>query len=116
MWHLPILAGVAVFTALVVAVITITLASIYKWFQSRHKITAEQGEVIGVTIADRLNGKPYVQVDGVFSGKPKLSQLVQVVYDKKGNKILDARGITSSDVEKEVVRLHDEGQGVVVYN
>jgi len=115
-YHLAILAAVAAATVIFVAIVAITVTKIVQWFRSRGKLMAEHHDAIAVGIATRLRNRQFAEVTGVFDGSAKENQLVQAIYDTKTGKILEARGLTSSSVDDEVVQVYEKGNGLVVYS
>ncbi|MEU8660035.1 hypothetical protein [Actinoplanes philippinensis] len=111
-----IAAAIAFFGAIVVAVVAITVDKIVTWFRSRGRIKAENSSVIAFSLAERIKEKKYVEVGGVFNNRPTNTRIVQGFYDMDTETIVDARAMASSQApDEEIVRQHDEGDGLVVY-
>jgi hypothetical protein len=110
-------AAIAFFGAVAVAVVAITIRKIYQWFQARGKIKAENSSVLAFTLADRINAKKYVEVPGVFEGRPSNTRIVQGFYDVDRDKIIEARALASATPpeDRAIITRHEEGEGLVIY-
>ncbi len=106
------------FGAIVVAVTVVTIMKIVDWFRSRGRIKTEHAQSLAFTLAVRIKDKKYVEVNGVFDGKPTNTQIIQGFYDPVEDKIVDARAMASDKppADNDIARLHDEGDGLVIYN
>lgn len=111
-------AAISFLGTVVTAVVVITLVKIIDWFRSRGKIKAENKDAIAFTLAERINNKKYVEVGGVFDGRPTNTRIVQGFYDQARDQVLDVRALSSNraPTDAEIQRNHDEGQGLVVYS
>jgi hypothetical protein len=109
--------AITFFGGLALAIIAITVKRIYQWFQARGKIKAENSRVLAFTLAERINNKKYVEVQGVFSGRSEPTRIVQGFYDTENERIIDARALASSSrPDRQIVEQHDEGDGLVIYS
>lgn len=109
-----IFAALAAASAVAIAAITITMKNIMDWFRARARIITSYRRAIRFTIAEKINGKKYTEIPGVFGGQTAMTRIVQGVYDLDDSKIIDARVMESAArVEDErVVSLHEKGQGM----
>lgn len=101
---------------LVVALIALTIKKLIEWFKARKKIPVTDQDRIGVILTQRMNNHKYVEVPGVFNRKYSETQLVQAIYDRSADKIVDARAISSGEIEdEELLRLNDKGDGMIIF-
>ncbi|MGN9913285.1 hypothetical protein ACTMTJ_37680 [Phytohabitans sp. LJ34] len=109
--------AIAFFGALAVAIVAISVKRIFQWFRARGKIKEENANVIAFTLAERIKGKQYVEVPGVFDNKPTNTRIVQGFYDLNTETIVDARAMASSSPPEDeaIVTQHDQGEGLVIY-
>jgi hypothetical protein len=99
-----------------VVFVAVTLNELYSWFKDRSAIKAGNKDIVAFTLAQRIDGKEYVEVPGVFSGSHR-TQIVQGFYDEKTKKVLEGRVMKSNKAtEPTVAEMHKNGAGVVVYN
>jgi len=111
-----IAAAIAFLGPLVVAVVAITIRRIWNWFRTRGQIKASNADAIAFTLADRLENKQYTEVTGVFGATPKRNQIVQGFYGAGTGRLIEARGIASSEAaEQRVIQQHEAGRGLVIY-
>lgn len=103
--------------AVVVYVVALTVTALEEWIRSRSHIGAADADVIGVELANRLANKNYVEMPGVFRNQPANTRMVQVIYNKRTQEILDSRRIASAVTPAmEVINRHAAGNGMVVYS
>lgn len=99
-----------------VVFVAVTIDELYSWFRNRNAIKTNNKDIIGFTLAQRINGKDYVTVPGVFSGSHR-TQVVQGLYDQKANKVIEGRLMKSNKLTgPEVVTMHRDGSGLVLYS
>lgn len=92
--------------------VAVTLDELYSWFKNRNAVKANNKEIVAFTLAQRINGKQYVVVPGVFSGSHR-TQIVQGLYNEKTNELLEARMLKSNKTtEPAVVEMHRNGLAV----
>lgn len=110
------LSVIAYFAVAAVVFVAVTLDELYSWFKNRNAIKANNKDIIGFTLAQRINGKDYVTVPGVFSGSHG-TQVVQGLYDQKANKVIEGRLMKSNKITaSDVVTMHHDGAGLVLYS
>src|SRR2546429_4644344 len=96
--------------------VALTVTALEEWIRSRSHIGANDTDVIGVELASRLANKNYVEMRGVFRNQPANTRMVQVIYNKRTQQILDSRRIASRvSPAMEVINRHAAGSGMVVY-
>ena len=61
-----------------------------------------------------INNNKFVEIPGLFSGKTGSNRIVQAIYDKKENKILDMRAIVANNIAPELAQAHSR-ESLVVY-
>jgi hypothetical protein len=86
--------GITVF----VQILALTIAKLVNWFTSKKRISMATRDTVGVVLAQRLNSRNYATIPGVFNKSGK-TQLVQAMFDTASQKIIDARAVTSGDVD-----------------
>ena len=87
----------------VVALVALSIKKLIEWFRARRHISIANRNVIGVAIAQRLNNKQYVEIPGVFGASNASTQVVQAIYDRDRDKVLDARAIRSGRVRRGIL-------------
>ncbi len=92
--------------AVVVTVAAITLAGLMEWFEEREQVLEKNKNALAFTLGTMINNKQYVEVPGLFSGKTGSNRIIQGIYDKKANKILDMRAISGSRLEPALAQAH----------
>jgi len=92
--------------AVVVTVAALTVAGIAAWFQEREAILDSNKDALAFTLGAMINNKQYVEIPGLFSGKPGANRIVQGIYDTKQNKILAMRAVSASNVDPAIKRAH----------
>lgn len=92
--------------AVVVTVAAITLAGLMEWFEEREQVLEKNKNALAFTLGTMINNKQYVEVPGLFSGKTGSNRIIQGIYDKKTNKILDMRAISGSRLEPALAQAH----------
>jgi hypothetical protein len=102
------------FLALVVTAAAITLAGIMEWFEEREQILEQNKDALAISIGSMIENKQYVEIPGLFAQKSGTNRVIQAIYDKKENKIIDMRAITANAIEPEIARAHAQ-QNLVVY-
>jgi hypothetical protein len=116
----PVTISLAALTvsAVAVAAIAITGKSIIDWFRARARIITSYRRAVAFTVAERINGKKYIEVPGVFGGQTATTRIVQGFYDLEDSKIIEARAIESSVKvqDEEVISAHEAGGGLVIYS
>ena len=96
--------------------VALTTAALSQWFKARGSIAASDADVIGATIASRIANRNYVEMPDVFRGKPNNTRIVQAIYNKRTNAVIDARLIASRVAPaREIIDKHAAGDGVVIY-
>ena len=100
--------------ALVVTVGTITLAGLAEWFQAREQILERNKNTLAISIGSMIENKQFVEIPGLFNGKIGSNRIVQAIYDKKENKIIDMRALVASKVAPEIAQAHAR-ENLVVY-
>ena len=100
--------------ALVVTAATITLAGLMEWFEAREQILDDNKDALAISIGSMINNNQYVEIPGLFKGKTGSNRVVQAIYDKKQNKIIDMRAIVANKVEPQIAQAHAQ-KGLVVY-
>ena len=113
----PISLSALIYLGVVAVVfVAVTLNELYSWFKNRTSIKANNKDIVAFTLAQRIDGKAYVEVPGVFAGTHR-TQIVQGFYDEKTRKVIEGRLMKSNKAtESTVVKMHENGAGVVVYN
>ena len=111
----PISLSVIIYFGVVAVVfIAVTLDELYSWFKNRNAVKANNKEIVAFTLAQRINGKQYLEVPGVFLGSHR-TQIVQGFYNEKTRKVIEGRLLKSNKTtEPEVVEMHKNA--LVVYN
>jgi hypothetical protein len=103
--------GITVF----IQILALTIAKLVNWFTSKRRLSLATRDTVGVVLAQRLNNRNYATIPGVFNKSAK-TQLVQAMFDTASQRIVDARAITSGDVDD--ARLADglrSGDGMLVF-
>jgi hypothetical protein len=115
----PFSIGVAIAAfvgTVVVALVALSIKKLAEWFKARRHISTANRNVIGVAIAKRLNNKQYVEIPGVFGSKPTETQVVQAIYDRDRDEVVDARAIRSGvSTDAELVGHMNRGDGMIVF-
>jgi len=113
----PFTIGALVYAGTVaVAAIIVTVAELYNWFRNRSAIKKSNQNIVAFTLAQRINGKNYVEVPGVFDGSTHATQMIQGFYDAKRNELVAGRIIkTDKQADVGVQEFHDRGNGIVTY-
>ena len=113
----PITLAILAYTAFTIIIyVSITISTIVDWFHNRSALKEENKQLVAFTLADRLNGKQYAEVSGVFGQSTTPNRVIQGLYDKGSNKIVDARKVLGRKVDDDVVAQHQKGAGLVVYS
>lgn len=108
--------AISLIGGIAVAIMAITLKRIFQWFRARGQIKTENNQVIAFTLAERINNKQYVEVQGVFDNKPHNTRIIQGFYDRSADRIVEARALATSDApDQEIIDRHDDGDGLVIY-
>jgi hypothetical protein len=103
--------------AVVLYTVALTVTTLQQWIRSRSHIGAYDADVIGVELASRLANKSYVEMPNVFRNQPTNTRMVQAIYNKRTNKVLDSRLVASAvSPAMEVIKQHAAGNGLVVYS
>jgi hypothetical protein len=103
--------------AVVLYTVALTVAALEEWISSRSAIGAADADVIGVELANRLANNNYISMPGVFRKEPLNTRMVQVIYNKRTQQILDSRKIASKvSPSMEVIKRHDAANGMLVYS
>lgn|ERR1700761_3838922 len=100
--------------ALLVTAAAITLAGLAEWFQEREHILEKNKNALAISIGSMIDNKQYVEIPGLFSGKSGSNKIVQAIYDRKDNKIIDMRAVVSDKMAPELAQAH-AAQNLVVY-
>lgn len=100
--------------ALVVTAVTITLAGLAEWFQEREQILVNNKDALAISIGSMIENKQFVEIPGLFSGHTGSNKIVQAIYDKKENKIIEMRAIVANNIAPEIAQAHAR-ENLVVY-
>jgi hypothetical protein len=98
----------------VVALTAITLAGLAAWFQEREQVLDKNKNALAFTLSTMINNKQYVEIPGLFGTKAGSSRLIQGIYDKQQNKILDMRAITADRVDSQIAQAHAQ-ESLAIY-
>ena len=103
--------------AVVLYTVALTVTTLQQWIRSKSHIGAQDADVIGVEVANRLANQSYVEMPGVFRNQPTNTRMVQAIYNKRTGQILDSRRIASAiSPAMDVITKHAAGNGMVVYS
>lgn len=102
---------------LVFAAIVISLQRLVDWFRSRGQIKQKNANAVAFSLAERINGRQYAEIGGVFGNTSAPTRIVQGFYDRETEEIIDARAVSSTQEVKDqdVIRAHDDSGGLVLY-
>lgn len=109
--------AIAAFVGTVVVVLLVlSIAKLIEWFKARKRVSVANRNTIGVVITKRLNSKNYVEIPGVFNTREADTQLVQAIYDRDNDEVLDARAVRSGQTDDEALIRHNEkGDGMIIF-
>jgi hypothetical protein len=99
----------------VVSLTAITLATLAEWFQQREELLDKNKGALAFTIGAMIDNKQFVEFPGLFSGKAGSTRIVQGIYDKKTNKILEMRALTANKIAPEIAQAHAH-DNLVIYS
>ena len=95
--------------------VTVTFDELISWFKDCGTIVTSNKDIIAFTVAQRINGKDYTAAPGIFPGSHR-TQIIQGLYNRKTTAVIEQRLIKSNRVTAaDVVKMHDDGAGFVVY-
>jgi len=93
------LGGAAAVTGAVVHITRLTLTEVLNWFQSHRHLSANDKELIGVTIKEAIQDGKYVIVQGVFNNRTA--------------RMVESRKIMADQIDDELARKHTYRKRVV---
>lgn len=100
--------------AVVVTAGVITLAGLMEWFEEREQILEQNKDALAISIGSMIENKKYVEIPGLFSQKSSPNRVIQAIYDKKENKIIDMRAIAANRIDPGIAQAHAQ-ENLVVY-
>jgi hypothetical protein len=101
--------------AVVVAVAVLTVSGLAEWFRDREGLLERNKDALAFTLGSMIDNKQYVEIPGLFSGKPGSNRIVQGIYDKKKGEIVAMRAVAAQRLDPEIARAHGS-QRLAIYS
>jgi hypothetical protein len=93
------LGGAVAVTGAVVHIARLTLTEILNWFQSQRYLSAQDKELVGVTIKEAIQDGKYIIVQGIFN--------------KRTVRMVESRKIMADQIDDELARKHTYQKRVI---